>query len=101
MLNIIKGIISYYSEIFLFASIFLTYIISHINYNNNLNDNENNTIINSEKNLDNENVDYYELYDEFEEDLDDEAAKNSIINTWRKDYFDFLENINLDYQNYG
>ena len=98
MINIIKRIISYYSEIF---SLSLTFIISHINYNNNLNDNENNTIINTGNNLDNENIDYYELYDEFEEDLDDETVKNSIINTWRKDYFDFLENINLDYQNYG
>ena len=96
MPNIIKRIISYYSEIF---SLSLTYIISHINYNSNLNDN--NIIINAENNLDDQSFVYYELYDEFEGDLDDETAKNSIINTWRKDYFDFLENINLDYQNCG
>ena len=98
MLNIIKGMISYCSKTFLFASLSLTYIISHINYNSNLNDNDNNTRINVEKNIDEQTIGYFELYDEFEEDLDDETAKNSVINTWRKDYFDFLEKKNHDYQ---
>ena len=86
---IIKEISTFYSEIF--RVIFLALNIIHLNLINNSDNNTNSLQIGGYK-IVNQGNNYFQLFDDFEENMDDEIAKNSLANPWRKDYFDFLEN---------
>ena len=86
---IIKEISTFYSEIF--RVIFLALNIIHLNFINN-SDNNTNSLQIGENKIVNQGNNYFQLFDDFEENMDDEIAKNSFANPWRKDYFDFLEN---------
>ena len=85
---IIKEISTFYSEIF--RVIFLALNIIHLNLINN-SDNNTNSLQIGENKIVNQGNNYFQLFDDFEENMDDEIAKNSSTNPWRKDYFDFLE----------
>ena len=78
----------------LYESISLGFAMTQLNLISNIENNTNIAQI-GENNVFEENSNYFQLYDDFEKDMDDESAKNNDdLNPWRKDYFDFLENKN-------
>ena len=86
----IEEIITFNLE--LYESIYLGFAMTQLNLINNIESNTNIAQI-GENNVFEENSNYFQLYDDFEKDMDDESAKNNDdLNPWRKDFFDFLEN---------
>ena len=76
----------------IFEFIFLAFNITQLNFNDNSGNNNENNIQIGENIMVEQNNNYFQLYDDFEEDMDDETAKNSDLNPWRKDYYEFLDN---------
>ena len=85
-----KEVGTFYLEIF--ELIFIALNITQLNFNDHSSNNNNNAINTQidENIMIEQNSNNFQLYEDFEEDMDDETATKNV--NWRKDYFDFLEN---------